>query len=189
MSEIGQLVVRFERDWEPRTYPYLGQSCLMGIADHLIEGRTCKRVVEFTEQFGSPEGQLKMDEILQGDGEAADRLSALAEWTPPPYWTMPEEGWRTARCLQAALESGGALSADALDIAGPLSCEVDDWLQLMDAAVSANIRFQVTMEPCPHPPADLVRFVQRDFDETAALIREALEKAGIEITDEDDGDT
>ena len=182
--EISQLVLQFERDWEARRYPYLGQACMMGVAYHLLDGCCVKRPVEFSPHYGSPAAQIQMEGVLQGDGRAVERFKELAEWSPPPFWCPAQDGWRTARCLQAALESGGAESAGVVDIIGPLSAEIDDWLALMAAACEAEIRFQVDIEPCDDPPADLVRWVEREFAETSALICEALEEAGIEITDE-----
>lgn len=185
MMEIGQLVVRFERDGEPRLYPYLGQACLMGVAHSLLQGYDCKRPVEFSPRYGNAAAQIKLGEVLHVDRNAVDPFEELAAWTPTPFWVLPSEGWRTARCLQAALASGGAIIAGVLDIIGPLSTEIDDWVERMDAAVNADIRFQVDVEACPEPPADLVLFVDRDFAETAALIRQALEEAGIEITEKE----
>jgi hypothetical protein len=183
MMEIGQLVVRFERDWEPRHYPYLGQISLMGAADQLVAGYDCKRVVEFSPMFGSPAAQLALCEVLNGDGDAPERLEALGSSTPAPFWCLASAGWRTFRSAQAALESGGGKAAGLLDIIGPLSQEVDELVDLMNAAVDADIRFQVDMDTCDDPPEQLVRFVQRDFEEIASIIRQSLEEAGIEITE------
>ncbi len=186
--EIVQLVVRLEWDWEARRYPYLGQACLMGVAHHLLDGCCAKRPVEFSPHYGSPAAQIQMDGVLQGDGKAVERFKELSEWSPPPFWCPAQEGWRTARCLQSALGSGGAESAGVEDIIGPLNAEIDDWLQLMAAACEAEIRFQIDIEPCDDPPADLIRWVESDFDEMSELICEALEEAGIEITDEPEGE-
>jgi len=188
MTEIGQLSVIFERDWKPRHYPYLGQTCLLGGDRALLEGFDCKKPVEFSPHYGSPAAQLNMGNVFQGDNDAVERFVQLVATPPAPFWVLPAEGWRTARCLQAAIQGQGAINAGVVDIIGPLSAEIDNWLAIMEAAVDADIRFHVEMAPCPNPPEDLVLFLQRDFDEVANLIREALEEAGIEIKTEEAND-
>jgi hypothetical protein len=123
-----------------------------------------------------------MGEVLGGNENAAERFENLQKWTPPPFWVLPTEGWRTARCLQAAL-TAGATRVGILDIMAGLRTDVDDWLSTMGAAVEAAIRFHVTMVESSNPPADLVKWVERDWADTVNFIREAVEEAGIEITD------
>jgi hypothetical protein len=182
MLEIGELVVCFERDWAPRRYPYLGQCCLLGVDHTLLEGFDCKKPVEFSPHYGSPAAQVRMGEVLTGKDGVADRFEDLLNWTPPPFWVLPAEGWRTARCLQAALQ-GGAVNAGVVDIIGPLSAEVDDWVELMEAAVDADIRFQVDLQECSNPPEDLVTWAERDAEDTVQMIIGIMEDAGIRITD------
>jgi len=184
MPEIAQMVVRFERDRPPCRYPYLGQACLMGVVDQYLKGSPCKRPVEFCALHASPEAQIQLDRILDGTGRAVERLSAFAAWTPPPAWFMPEDGWKTARCLQAALASRGAGDVGIVEILGGLIAEADDMGEVMEAAFREDIRFQIDVEECAHPPVDLVAWVERDFAETATIIRQVLETNGIEITEQ-----
>jgi len=183
MQTMVQLTVRFERDWEPRIYPYLGQCCLVGVIDQLLSSYNCKRPVEFSPHYGSPAAQVRMGEVLTGEDGVADRFEDLLNWTPPPFWVLPAEGWRTAQCLMAALAGGGGASAGILDIIAPISAEVDDWLAVMNEAVEADIRFQVDLQECSNPPEDLVTWFERDTEDTAQMIRGIVEDAGIKITD------
>jgi hypothetical protein len=179
MTEIGELVVRFERDMNARSYPYLGQVCLLGHVIALLRDYPCKQPVEFSPLYATPEAMQAIDRAIAELGGSEDLIDRLENLPIPEVWCMPDEGWKTARCLQAALLGGGAAQAEVQDIVGELSREVDDFVMAMEAAVEQNIRFHVNMQECPTPPAALVTWVERDFTETAEQVRDILGENGI----------
>ena len=185
MIEIGQLVVQFERDLEQREYPYLGQVCLLGHSLDLLEGYRCKQPVEFSLNFASPVASIGMDNILDGSEGCIERYEKFMSQNATPVWCLPEDGWETATCFEAALVANRAISAGVVDVIGELSSEVDNFVAVMDEAVKSNIRFNVDMTECQNPPQKLVKWVERDFEDTANWIREAVEESGMKINDKE----
>ena len=179
MTEIAQLVIQFERDMPTRGYPYLGQVCLLGHVIQLLRGFPCKQPVEFSPLYATPEAMQAVDRAIAELGGSKELIDRLEHIPIPEVWCMPDEGWKTARCLQASLLAGGAARAEVLDIVGELSREVDNFVMVMEVAVEQNIRFHVYMQECPTPPAKLVTWVERDFADTAEQIRDILDDAGI----------
>lgn len=177
--QIHQLIVRFERDRPERSYPYIGQLCMLGTIHSLLRDYDCKRPVEFVPAFATAAGQIKMGQVLYGGADTAARLDSFLNWEPPPFWVLPQEGWRTARCLQAALKTDRAETVGVLDVIGPLTHEADDWLSLMEAAVKADIRFQLGIDTCAEPPAELITFTRMQFRKTAEWLQEGLEANGL----------
>ena len=182
--EMQQLIVRFARDWSERSYPCLGQLCLFGVIDSLLEGYDFKRPVMFVPAFATAAGQFKIGQLLYSKGDTRERLDALMEWDAPPFWASPQAGWRTARCLQAALQTERAAAEGVTHLLGLLVREVDDWVAAMEAAVKADIRFQLGCDTCSDPPEALLTFTRMQFRKTAAWLDEAL--GAIDLNDRDE---
>jgi hypothetical protein len=179
--DIHQLIVRFERDWPEKAYPYLGGLCLLGMVNSLLDGYDCKRPIEFLPAFATPEAQRKMGEVLHGGENTGERIDAFLAWTPPPFWVLPQEGWRTARCLQAALETDRVSTLGLTDVMGALVTESNDWMSLMERAIQADIRFQVGVEKSLAPPEALIQFNRRKHEEAAEMICEILDDCGFNL--------
>jgi hypothetical protein len=173
MEDIVQLVVQFERDWESRFYPCLGQGSFWGVeSDLALNGCKCKKIPELMPLGGSPEGQIRLQGILEGDGSAVERFDELLRWSPPPCWFPAQYGWKTARCWQAALSSVRAECAVVEAFYAALKLEVDDWMKVMEAACEANIRFNLDLVPFDNPQPAQVGWVRHKLECLAELFED-----------------